>query len=124
MPEIGTVTAGSFTSSATMVKAIGLTAGPMLALRTVSRGVTQYTKMTAWQEAFRKGPETLYGKRTVKAYVQRLAFELYDLVNDPHEVKNLAADAKFADVLKKMQDELKEFQKRTRDPWLLKWERE
>jgi len=26
--------------------------------------------------------------------------------------------------LRKLKEELKEFQKRTRDPWLLKWERE
>ena len=79
---------------------------------------------TAWQEAVKKGPETLYGKRTVKAYVHRPAFELYDLVNDPHEAKNLADDPKYAEVLGMLKDELKAFQKRTGDPWLLKWERE
>lgn len=79
---------------------------------------------TAWQEAMKKGPETPYGKRTVKAYVQRPAFELYDLVNDPHESNNLAQDSKHAETLRRLKDELKEFQKRTGDPWLLKWERE
>ena len=30
-----------------------------------------------WQDTYKKGPDALYGKRTVKAYVQRPRFELY-----------------------------------------------
>lgn len=77
-----------------------------------------------WQDIFKKGPETLYGKRTVKAYIQRPQFELYDLENDPDEIKNLAGDAKMAKVLEEMKAKLKAFQKRTGDPWISKWEYE
>ena len=50
--------------------------------------------------------------------------ELYDLQNDPHEAHNLAADPKQAAVLDELKAKLKAFQKRTRDPWILKWEYE
>lgn len=77
-----------------------------------------------WQDVFKKGPETLYGKRTVRAYRQRPRFELYDLTADPHETKNLAADAASAKLLVELQGRLKDFQKRTSDPWALKWDYE
>jgi N-sulfoglucosamine sulfohydrolase len=77
-----------------------------------------------WQDAFRRGPETLYGKRTVHDYIHRAAFELYDLKNDPHEVHNLAADPNYAKLLSEMKTQLKDFQKRTSDPWILKWDYE
>lgn len=77
-----------------------------------------------WQEVYRKGPEALYGRRTVEAYLHRPKFELYDLESDPHEVKNLADDPAAAALLKELQEKLKAFQKRTKDPWILKWEYE
>ncbi|MEZ6143403.1 MAG: sulfatase [Zavarzinella sp.] len=77
-----------------------------------------------WQEAYKQGPKAMYGKRTVKDYIQRPAFELYDLENDPHEAQNLAGKTEYAEILKKMQADLKEFQKQTKDPWILKWEYE
>ncbi|MFO0901639.1 MAG: sulfatase [Pirellulales bacterium] len=77
-----------------------------------------------WQEAFRKGPDALYGRRTVKAYIQRAKFELYDLEADPDEVHNLADAPEHAERLKMLQDKLRAFQKRTSDPWLSKWDYE
>lgn len=77
-----------------------------------------------WQEALKRGPETPYGKRTVREYIQRPAFELYDLKADPHEAKNLASDPAAAKTLAELQAKLKAFQKATRDPWLSKWEYE
>jgi N-sulfoglucosamine sulfohydrolase len=77
-----------------------------------------------WQDVFKKGQDARYGQRTVKAYIQRPRFELYDLQGDPHEVKNLADDAKHARLLDELKTKLKEFQKRTSDPWALKWEYE
>ena len=65
-----------------------------------------------------------YGKRTVKSYIHRPQFELYDLVNDPDEVKNLAGDAANAKLFEDLKGKLKEFQKRTNDPWILKWDYE
>ncbi|HUT46056.1 MAG TPA: sulfatase, partial [Sedimentisphaerales bacterium] len=78
---------------------------------------------STWQATLRSGSK-YYGKRTVEAYLHRPKFELYDLENDPHEVKNLADDPKHEKMLAELKAELKAFQKRTKDPWLLKWEYE
>lgn len=77
-----------------------------------------------WQDALRRGPDSLYGKRTITAFVQRPRFELYDLEQDPDELHNLANDAEHRELLAELQQKLKDFQRRTGDPWLLKWERE
>ena len=47
-----------------------------------------------------------------------------DLEKDPHEINNLATDARFQDQLKSMQAKLKQFQQRTKDPWVRKWQYE
>jgi len=78
---------------------------------------------STWQATIKAGKK-YYGKRTVEAYLHRPKFELYDLQNDPHEVKNLADDPKHNKVLEELKEELKAFQKRTKDPWLLKWQYE
>jgi N-sulfoglucosamine sulfohydrolase len=78
----------------------------------------------AWQDRYRQGPSTLYGKRTVKDYIHRPAFELYDLAKDPDETKNLANDPNYAKLLAEMKADLKAFQQRTDDPWVLKWDYE
>jgi N-sulfoglucosamine sulfohydrolase len=77
-----------------------------------------------WQAQYKQGMDTPYGKRTVGEYIHRPQFELYDLQNDPHESKRLADDPKYADVLAQMKAKLKAFQKRTDDPWIMKWEYE
>jgi N-sulfoglucosamine sulfohydrolase len=77
-----------------------------------------------WQSAWKQGKQTLYGKRTVGQYIKRPAFELYDLEADPHEIKNLAADPRHARELERLKARLKEFQKKTGDPWVSKWEYE
>jgi N-sulfoglucosamine sulfohydrolase len=77
-----------------------------------------------WQTVYKQGPDALYGKRTVKNYIQRPAFELYDLTKDPHEVHNLASDTTYAKLLEEMKGKLKAFQKETNDPWILKWDYE
>jgi len=76
-----------------------------------------------WQSVLARG-DTHYGKRTIEAYLHRPEFELYDLERDPHEVNNLAKDPKHAKVLDELKAKLKAFQKRTNDPWILKWEHE
>ncbi len=81
-------------------------------------------RSSTWQEALNQDPETLYGKRTVGAYLHRPEFELYDLQSDPDEVVNLADDPAHADDLAKLQEKIRAFQKRTGDPWILKWEYE
>jgi N-sulfoglucosamine sulfohydrolase len=77
-----------------------------------------------WQDAYHRGQEFVYGKRPIKSYLQRPRFELYDVRRDPHEIHNLAEDAAHREVLIDLQGKLKDFQRRTGDPWLLKWERE
>ncbi|MCA9246409.1 MAG: DUF4976 domain-containing protein, partial [Planctomycetales bacterium] len=77
-----------------------------------------------WQDRWRQGPGTFYGKRTVYDYIHRPKFELFDLENDPDESKNLADNPDYADVLTDLQGKIKDFQRRTWDGWILKWEYE
>jgi N-sulfoglucosamine sulfohydrolase len=77
-----------------------------------------------WQDVYQKGPEALYGKRTVQAYIHRPAFELYDLEKDPDEIHNLANDPEHAKVLSELKKKIRAFQERTGDPWKLKWKYE
>ncbi|MCA9174936.1 MAG: sulfatase [Planctomycetales bacterium] len=77
-----------------------------------------------WQEIYKQGPDAYYGKRTVHNYIHRAKFELYDLEADPDEVVNLAEEKLHAAVLEELKLKLKEFQKQTKDPWLLKWDYE
>mgnify|MGYP002624232652 CR=1 FL=1 len=74
-----------------------------------------------FQDRYRLGPQTLYGKRTIEAYIHRPEFELYDLEADPHEVVNLADDTDHAATLVRLKGDLKAFQQRTGDPWISKW---
>ena len=73
-----------------------------------------------WQSVL-KNDLRMYGKRTVYAYLHRPRDELYDLEADPHEVKNLAPDPKYRARLLELQKKVKAWQKRTKDPWILKW---
>jgi N-sulfoglucosamine sulfohydrolase len=77
-----------------------------------------------WQDVYQAGPDSLYGRRTARAYLHRPKFELFDLESDPDETQNLSDDPHYADVLKDMQGRIKEHQQRTSDPWILKWEYE
>jgi N-sulfoglucosamine sulfohydrolase len=74
-----------------------------------------------WQDRLKQGPDALYGKRTVDQYIHRPEFELYDLEADPDEVENLAEKPEHAKLLADLKARLHEFQKRTGDPWELKW---
>lgn len=78
---------------------------------------------STWQATIKAGRKH-YGKRTVDAYLHRPKFELYDLQNDPDEVKNLADNPQYEKVLEELKAKLKAFQKRTNDPWVLKWDYE
>jgi len=64
------------------------------------------------------------GVRTVDDFTHRPEFELFDLSNDPWESTNLADDPAYAEELAAMQAKLRDFQERTNDPWVLKWDRE
>ena len=80
-------------------------------------------RSAVWQGALRDGLEK-YGKRTIDAYLHRPRFELYDLEQDPDEIVNLAEKPEYASLVDEFADKLKEFQRKTNDPWLHKWEYE
>ena len=73
-----------------------------------------------WQAALR-GKLTHYGKRKMADYVFRPRYELYDLQNDPHELTNLAESPEHRATFDLLAKELKEFQRRTKDPWFVKY---
>ena len=78
----------------------------------------------SWQAQWDKGPTAPYGKKTVREYIQRPQFELFDISVDPNEGVNLAGDEKYAKVLEEYQAKLKSFQNATQDPWVMKWKYE
>ena len=63
-----------------------------------------------WQDVYKKGPDAMYGKRTVKAYIHRPKFELFDLKEDPYETVNVADDPRYADVIDELKKKLERFQ--------------
>ena len=75
----------------------------------------------SWQAQWKKGQSAPYGKKTVREYIHRPQFELFDISADPNESVNLSADAKYAKVLEEYKAKLKKFQEDTQDPWVLKW---
>lgn len=77
-----------------------------------------------WQSVKADPEQTRYGKRRIADFIHRPRYELYDLQKDPDEVINLVNDPKYAEVFQELARKLKDFQKRTRDPWFLKYEYE
>jgi N-sulfoglucosamine sulfohydrolase len=73
-----------------------------------------------WQHALKDGGST-FGKRTMDAFVHRPKYELYDLQSDPDEINNLAADPKAKATFDELAAKLKDYQKKTRDPWVSKY---
>ena len=76
---------------------------------------------SSWQAQFQKGLDAPYGKRTVREYIHRPAFELYDLTLDPDETKNLAGLPEHQKLLETYKKKLKDMQERLKDPWIVKW---
>jgi N-sulfoglucosamine sulfohydrolase len=72
-----------------------------------------------WQAAIKRGPNTGFGCRTIKALLHRPQEELYDLRSDPNESRNLAEDPAHAETLNELRRRLHQWQKRTKDPWLI-----
>lgn len=79
---------------------------------------------SSWQAQFQQGLDAPYGSKTVGGYINRPAFELYDIQSDPDESNNLASDPDYAEVLSKYKSMLKDYQKRMNDPWIMKWDYE
>jgi N-sulfoglucosamine sulfohydrolase len=76
---------------------------------------------STWQGVYRRGDE-YFGSRRVDEYMFRPEFELYNIVEDPHELKNLAFEQSHELVLEAMKNKIKNFQRNTQDPWILFWE--
>jgi len=77
-----------------------------------------------WQGQLARGETAPYGAWTVYSYQHRPEFELFDLQNDPFEGKNLADDPQYAELLEQMKTRLKQMQRQTNDPWIMKWQYE
>src|SRR5262245_47156164 len=76
-----------------------------------------------WQSVLKR-KDTQYGSRTVEAYLHRPREELYDVAADPEEVVNLAGNAEYAKVLAELREKVAAWQKKTDDPWLIKYQHE
>ena len=63
------------------------------------------------------GEETHWFK-TLEEYYYRSLWELYDITNDSQELKNLADDPAYQDLLSKLQKQLGEWRDDTNDPWI------
>ena len=79
---------------------------------------------SSWQAQYQTSLAAPYGQKTVGEYINRDRFELFDIVNDPHETRNLALEPEFSELLERYQTRMKTMQKRLQDPWLIKWEYE
>jgi N-sulfoglucosamine sulfohydrolase len=77
-----------------------------------------------WQSVYQKGREAMYGQRSIEAYLKRPQFELYNIVNDPGEIVNLAYEHKYWEIVEGLKEQLQKFMTDTDDPWKLKWEHE
>lgn len=64
------------------------------------------------------GKAPVVGQRALRDYFFRPPEELYDLDEDPPEVRNLAESAAHADVLKDLRGRLEVWQRRSEDAWL------
>lgn len=76
-----------------------------------------------WQGILKRGDKTL-GHRSIDSYIHRPREELYDLEKDPNELKNVAGDPKYATVLNDLRGRLKDWQEKTKDPWIVKYKYE
>ena len=57
------------------------------------------------------------GSRSLETYRHRPEYELYDVENDPQELKNLADDPQLAKMKSELLERLKKRMKDTKDPW-------
>ncbi|OAA72232.1 Alkaline-phosphatase-like, core domain protein [Cordyceps fumosorosea ARSEF 2679] len=71
-------------------------------------------------EAMRNADPPMAGRRPLKSYICRPPEELYDLDEDPEELRNLAGSGGKEEVLKEMRREVEAWQMETKDLWLWK----
>ncbi len=71
-----------------------------------------------WQGILRRG-DKMMGEREVETYLHRPKEELFDLTKDPKELRNVANDPSYAEVLASMRRRIRAWQKETKDPWTI-----
>lgn len=76
-----------------------------------------------WQSVLDRGLDRL-GAKSIDRFLQRPRYELYDVLADPQETNNLATYPGYADVVEKMQGEIRDWQGVAGDPWVVKWQYE
>lgn len=76
-----------------------------------------------WQAVLARKPDT-YGQRSMAATLHHAPVELYDLETDPDEIHNLADNPTHAALRQGLEAKLKDWQKATRDPWIVKYQHE
>ena len=69
----------------------------------VAGGLGQRAFFATWEKAAKSDPSAA---AILKRYHERPAEELYDLMDDPHEQKNVAADPKHSETLAGLRAEL------------------
>ncbi len=73
---------------------------------------------SATWHAIEAKPSLGLGVRSLDAFLHRPAEELYDLSKDPHEVRNVASDPAYREVIERMRADMNKFRAETHDPWL------
>jgi N-sulfoglucosamine sulfohydrolase len=68
--------------------------------------------------AIESRPQLGLGVRSLEAFLHRPDEELYDLAKDPHEVRNVANEPGYREVLERMRRDMQAFRRDTHDPWL------
>ena len=74
----------------------------------------------SWEGIRNKDGPVKIGNRSLESYLFRGPEELYDLENDPDEVRNLVDDKANTGLLKECRDTLEAWQYQTKDVWLFK----
>jgi N-sulfoglucosamine sulfohydrolase len=72
----------------------------------------------SWQGILKRG-DKMMGQRSVASFLNRPEYELYDLSKDPNELRNVASDAAYAEVLADLRRRLQAWRQETNDPWLI-----
>lgn len=69
-------------------------------------------------EGIRNREPVMIGARPLESYIRRPPEEFYDLIDDPQEVRNLALEAEYNDLVFEMRARMEAWQVATDDPWL------
>lgn len=71
-------------------------------------------------EGLRNQEPVILGKRPLTSYINRQPEELYDMWEDPQEVKNLASDPAYVKLVAEFREATEKWQLETGDPWLFR----